>query len=838
MSEQALSSPLPYAGAISDPFSGLSCPPGAYCEAFSSGLEPRAHWQAIVAASRGTTEEARHRHQDRVKRMRHEDGATYNPFDAPDGRGTPWALEMIPLPITAAEWNDLEYGLIQRARLQERILADVYGPQELLRSGRLPAEMIYANPRFLHACHGIRPVADRFLSFYAADCYRGEDGHFRVIREYGGNPAGLGYALENRMVLSRVFPELYHRTQIRRLAPFFHALHGNLVRRSSLRREDPGIVLLSPGPDSPIYFEQALLSRYLGYALVEGQDLTVRNGRLYLKKLAGLEPVDTIFRHVVDEHSDPFTLRHDGTAGVAGLIQVAREGNVDMVNPVGAGFLETPVLAAFLAPLCQHLLGEPLALAGHPLSWCGDAAGRTQAAAQMVKMQLLSAFEAGGYQAGECPQLLETAPYKIMAREPIRPSLVPVWSEEGMTLRPVLLRLFVCASEHGFLVLPGGLAMTAPDVDTLLQGVPERLLSKDIWVMSDEPVERFSLLSSLHSVGEFRRSSDLPSRVADHLLWLGRYLERAEGQIRLLRSLFRRLAGEEKPENIPELAFLLDLLRAVGVMPPPCEGEQEAAQEPVDGQLRRAIFCRECSGSIADVLKRVRETARNVRDRLSRDSWRVINSLEDFADSPGGDPLDLLDSTLFALSAFSGLAMEAMTRGLGWRFMDMGRRIERALHETRLVRYALPLICLASHDALEALLEVSDSIMTYRARYRTVLQLAPVLDLLLVDESNPKSLAFQLSQLAIHVEDLPRRSDRRYSSAEERMVLEMLSSIRLLDLSGLSCDSGVSENHAPLDPFLKTMETRLLAFAQQINAHYLTRVAATPHFSLRNDGGE
>jgi uncharacterized circularly permuted ATP-grasp superfamily protein/uncharacterized alpha-E superfamily protein len=818
-------------------FSGLRCPEGVYCEAFAENGRPREHWRAIIAAMSKASPELLRQRQERIKRMRHEDGAAYNPFDAPDGRGVPWALEMAPLPLTATEWSGLERGLIQRARLLEQVLADVYGPQELLKSGRLPPELIYANPHFLHACYGIRPSGGRFLTIYAVDCCRDGEGRFRVVREYGGSPMGLGYALENRIVISRLFPELYRRTLIRRLAPFFQALHTSLTERSTLRREDPNIVLLSPGPDSPIYFEQALLSRYLGYPLVEGQDLTVRNGRLFLKKLAGLDPVDAIFRHVDDGLSDPFALRSPAAVGVAGLIQVAREQNINLANPVGAGFIETPVLAVFLDELCNRLLGEPLQLPSHPAWWCKDMPGYMQTQAEQGVVRLLPALDRG--LGGDLRALLEHAPFQVMAREPLTPSAAPVWDQDTVSLRPTVLRLFVCAAEEGFTVMPGGLAMTAPDVDTLTAGAPERQLSKDIWVLSDEPVEHFSLLSSLHNVSEFRRSSDLPSRVADHLLWLGRYMERAEGQIRLLRAVFRRLASEARPEDIPELAFLLDLARAVGTLAVggSQKNDEDGVQERLGVRLQEALFCADRPESVAAVLKRVQEAARNVRDRLSRDSWRVINRLEDFGDNPGGDPLDALDNTLFTLSAFSGLAMESMTRGLGWRFMDMGRRIERALHMIGLIRFALPQVCRASNDALEALLEVSDSIMTYRARYRTAFQLAPVLDLLLLDESNPKSLVFQLSRLAAHVEELPRQSERRYAGAEERMTLAMVTAARLLDLTALACSSGSPENDGPLARFLESMEEQLLQFAQQLNAHYLTRVTATPHFSVLQGGG-
>ncbi len=819
-------------------FDAAACPTGAYCEAFAAPGQPRPHWQAIMASLNATAPDLLRQRQERVKRMRHEDGATYNPFAAPDGKGTPWALEMIPLPLTAGEWAVLEAGLIQRARLLEQILADTYGPQELLKNGHLPAQLLFANPHFLHTCHGIQPPGNRYLNYYAADLYRGPDGRFRVLRDYSANPVGLGYALENRIVISRMFPELYHQTQIRRLAPFFQTFHNSLVQRAARGHEDPNIVLLSPGPDSPIYFEQALLSRYMGYPLVEGQDLTVRNGRVFLKKLAGLDPVDTIFRHITDLCSDPFALRRNTTTGVAGLIQVAREQNIDIVNPIGSGFLETPVLPVFLPELCRRLLGQDLILANHPAWWCGSPEGQRHVLAQLNHLTVHHALDRSATvgHPTDFASAIQAAPFSCMAREAVNPATVPSWMGEGVKSRPTLFRLFACATEEGFVIMPGGLAMTADDTDSLLGDIPERQQSKDLWVLSDQPVEPFSLMSGLHAVAEFRRGSDLPSRVADHLLWLGRYLERAEGLIRLLRSVFRRLSGEARPEDIPELHFLLNLLRAGNTIAQVPEGESEGYRpQNLAAQLHDALYRQDRPESVVAILKRVQEAARTVRDRLSPDSWRVINRLEDFGDSPAADPLELLDNTLFTLSAFSGLAMESMTRGLGWRFMDMGRRVERAQHQIGLVRVGMPQVCVASQNALEALLEVSDSIMTYRARYRTAFQLAPVLDLLLMDESNPKSLAFQFNQLADHVEQLPRPNERRFASLEERLVLEMLTAARLLDLTGLTCSQGDAQNDAPLTQFLEAMETRLQDFAQQISAHYLSRVTATPHFSMLLD---
>ncbi len=815
-------------------FDTASVTKDAYDEAFSAENQPRDTWQPILAALDAKGADTLAHHYERTKRMRHEDGATINPFDEITKRASSWAQDMIPLPIAEGEWAGIEMGLTQRALLLEKILADTYGTQTLLKNGSIPSELIFANPNFLHSCHGIEPSGNRFLTFYAADLYRGVDGRFRVLRDYASHPAGLGYALENRIVMSRVFSELYHTTQIRRLAPFFQTFHRALIERASLRKEDPGIVLFSPGPDSHIYFEHALLSRYMGYPLVEGQDLTVRDGKVYLKKLAGLEPVEAIFRHIPDLNSDPFALRRETANGVAGLIQVCREQNIDIVNPIGSGFVDTPVLKTFLPSLCRQLMGKELILDNHPAWWCGSSDGLNHAITHLSELTVGSAMDQSAVvdSLADLTAAMRATPSQYMVTAPITPSLAPAWNQLGVGQNYNVLRVFACATEHGFSVMPGGLAITAGDIETLNRDCPQQQQSKDIWVLSDTPVEPFTLMGGLHNISEFKRSSDLPSRVADNLLWLGRYLERAEGLIRLLRSIFRRLSGEDRPTDIPELQFLLNILRTKEIIPPSSEVNidlpryRELSQHLLDGLYRK-----DRPGSVVSILRRVQETAHKVRDRLSIDSSRVINRLEGFADNPSADPLELLDETLFTLSAFSGLAMESMTRGLRWRFVDMGRRIERALNLAILIRISLPQVCSNSRTTLQSLLEVADSIMTYRGRYKSSFQLAPVLDLLLADESNPKSLAFQFNQLADHVQHLPQQSERRFSCPEERIALEMLTTVRLFDLTGMKCGEEMPQ-YESLTTFLATMEFLLKEFAQQVSGHYLSRVPATPHYAV------
>ena len=811
---------------------------GGYNEAFAESGEARSHWLPLLEHFQERTGSQLQTGCEKAGHMRHEDGAIINPFDDVHAPSTSWDLDIIPFPITAQEWDALEKGIGQRAKLLEKILADVYSHQELLTGGKIPPELIFANPNFLLPCHGIKPSGGRYLSFYGVDLYRGPDGRFRILRDYGSVPVGLGYSLENRIIMSRLFPNLYHRTRIRRLALFFKNFHRSLICRASLAKNDPGIVVFSPGPNSPHYFEHALLSRYLGYTLVESQDLTVRDGKIFLKKLAGLEPVNAIFRHIGDQESDPFALRHTTAEGVAGLIQVCREENIDIINPVGAGFIETPLLNIFLPELCRYFLGEDLLLDNHPLWHCNSPEGQF-----CLTHPEPGSFAVEAIGSGERHELspeyirrIESSPQDYLVASSLQPSVLPECSGQTTVNRHVMLRLFACASDDGFAVMPGGIAITGSDVQQLLANGPDRQKSKDIWVVSDEPVVPVTLLDGFDAIPEFKRGSDLPSRVADNLLWLGRYLERAESRVRLLRPAFQFLLGEDRPEDIVELQFLVNVLQGLHVIEKN-EGEGDApgnCYTCLPDQLSRALLDRNSVESIATLLKRVLEIARNVRDRLSIDSFRILHRLEDFSEYVNDDPLDLLDRILFTLNGFSGMAMETITREIGWRFLDMGRRLERAMSQSALISTSLVLFDAespATHQPmLQLLLEISHSLMTYRGRYRSSFQLAPVLDLLLLDETNPRSLSFQIRQIAEHVDYLPRPGVIKFASLEEKIALEMLSSVRLLDLNGV--DSKSLQTEKSLLSFFDSLDRLLAGFSEQITAHYLSRVPSTPHYGI------
>ncbi|WP_028578875.1 circularly permuted type 2 ATP-grasp protein [Desulfogranum japonicum] len=813
-------------------FSSFSVSENSYCESHISSSEARGHWQVLINSLSCKDSDTLSRYHDRAMRMRQEDGAVINPFDELDKQPNSWSLDILPVLLTSKEWEDIELGIVQRARLLENLLADVYGVQETAKKRLLPAEMVFANPHFLHSCHGIQPLGGRFLTFYGVDMYRDVNGTFKVFRDYTDLPTGLGYALENRIVLSRLFADFYPKKNIQRLAPFFKTFHQALIERLSLSKNDPGICLLTSGPGNPLYFEQVLLSRYLGYPLVEGQDLTVRDAQLFLKKLGGLERVEALFRHISDRESDSFALHNSADTGVAGLIQVCREQNIEVINPLGSGFAQSPGLAAFLPDLCRHLLGQELKLANHPSYWCGDKYGLEYALAHPDHVSDLAPhqfFEEGKAVSVSGDQL-SRHPRHFFASPEISPSTAPVWKGDSSASQYILYRFYACATADGFAVLPGGLALTAESLESLVGNNPAEQSSKDIWVFSDKVVEPVSLMQGMQTIPEFKRHSDLPSRVADNLLWLGRYLERAEGMIRLLRTVYRRVSGEDRFEDIPELPFLVVLLKQKGILPEsPEEDTNQLLSFDLFDYLYQAVRGESGADTIINILKRVLQTAWNVRNRFSLDSLKMVNMLDRLVRRESNDPLEDLDMIMLTLSGFSGLAMESMTRGLGWRFMDLGRRIERAVNQVSLIHSSLTHICIDSETSLPTMLEVSDSLMTYRDRYRTSFQLGPVLDLLLADETNPKSVGFQLKQIASHVKYLPQHNERRFATPEERLALEMLTGIRLLDLSLASCSSDMSEEDE-LSVFLQSLEEKLGLFSQHVTSHYLSRIPTTPHY--------
>ncbi len=716
-----------------------------------------------------------------AKRTIRENGVTYNIYGDPEGVDRPWALDMVPLLISPAEWARLETALVQRTTLLNLILADLYGPQTLLGNGLLPPSLVFSNPAFLRPCHGIRVPHNIHLHLHAVDLTRSPDGQWWVLADRTQAPSGAGYALENRIVISRSLPETFRDCQVQRLASFFRAQRDALMMLAPSQRDQPKVVLLTPGPFNETYFEHAYLARYLGFTLVEGGDLMVRDRRVFIKTLDGLEPVDVIFRRLDDSFCDPLELRSDSSLGVAGLVEAARAGHVTIANALGSGVIETAAIMAFLPGLCRHLLGEDLMLPSVATWWCGQPKERQHVLEHLDKLVAKRAFSSENREPVFGRKLTErekaalaaevrARPNEFVGQDQVALSTAPVWVGHGMEPRPVVLRTYVAAAGHSYVVMPGGLTRVAGGRDVPVVSMQRGGGSKDTWVLSDGPVSTMSLLAPQGvTVRHERRSADLPSRVADNLFWLGRYAERAEHTMRLLRTIVVRLTDEDTTEDATELSTLLEVLVRVKLLPE--RFEQRMPTRDLAQNLLALLFRQNPPAALRQTLTDLRRIASVVRDRLSVDTWSILNQLhEDFRLRHGriqfDDVLGHLNRMITDLAAFSGMEMENMTRGHGWRFLDIGRRLERACNLTSLVRGAL---AAGPAAMLGPLLEVADSTMTYRRCYFATPQLAPVLDLLLLDPTNTRALAFQLTALSEHAQQLPRDPKAPSPTREERL---------------------------------------------------------------------
>lgn len=815
--------------------------PGFYDEVLDAGYRVRPHCIPLTEALASMGHEGLAKRWQQGLRMIHDNGITYNVYSDPQSTARPWPLDPVPLVMDPAEWKAIEAAIIQRATLFNSILADLYGPQELLRENRLPAELVFPNPAFLRPCWGIEPPSGNFLHMYCADLARSPDGQWWVLSDRTQSPSGAGYALENRLVTTRVLPDVFRNAHVRRLATFFQAYRDTLQRMVPAQRENPRIVLLTPGPYNETYFEHAFLARYLGYTLVEGGDLTVRDCRVFLKTLGGLLPVDVIVRRQDDHFCDPLELRADSMLGVAGLVQAVRMGNVAIANALGSGLAESPAYAAFLPGLCKLLLGEDLKMPTVATWWCGEEGPLKYVTDHLENLVIKSTFP--GSRAApifgarlskeEKKKVLDrvrTQPDLYVAQEHVALSTVPVWEQNRLDPRHLVIRVYAVpsgnGSEGGYVVMPGGLTRISSSLETMVVSMQSGGGSKDTWVLGDAPAPPFTLLRpAKHPLEVSRATFDLPSRVADNLFWLGRYTDRVESMVRVTRAILARFQ-EGDATRTAGLNAGLEILAAVGYLPD-YDGDERERVPQAEREVLGMIYDPVAPNGLVAAIHQVRSVAWLLRDRISVDAWLILNQLDrQFAAVAPAEAFrvsaaqDRLNHVIVTLSAFSGLVMEGMTRGDGWRFLDIGRRLERAVQMTGLLRYGLhsdtPDI-----GALEAILEMADSSITYRSRYLTSLQTDLVLDLLLVDEANPRSVGFQLARLKEHVDQLPGSHTAIRRPLEARQALALLTAVQLADVRelGKTEDPGTG---AARDALLDRITSDLNVFSETISRAYFS----------------
>jgi uncharacterized circularly permuted ATP-grasp superfamily protein/uncharacterized alpha-E superfamily protein len=799
-----------------------------------SGLV-RPHWEEFGQAIERLGAQGLAERRENAWQLLREHGVTFNVYA--DGRSAErtWELDMLPLLISAREWAQLEPGLIQRTRLLNLVLADLYGPQRLLAEGLLPPALLHANPGFLRACHGVRPPHDRFLSLHAVDLTRAPDGQWWVLADRTQAPSGVGYALENRTILSRVLADEFRESNVQRLASFFIASKAGL-RAMAPWTNSPQVVLMTPGPLSETYFEHAYLARHLGYPLVEGGDLTVRDRRVFMKTLEGLQPVDIIIRRVDDVFCDPLELRADSFLGVPGLVEAARAGHVVISNALGSGAVEAPALLAFLPALARHLLGEELRIPNVATWWCGQPHERAYALANLHSLVIKHGFVGGsadplfgaalaGADLAEVAARIRAEPHMFLGQERVALSTAPVWTGDHLEPRPLILRCFVCATSDGYAVMPGGLTRVSAAPDSPVVSSKYGGGSKDTWVLSDGPVEELTLTAGAALPERLERSNaQVPSRVIETFFWLGRYAERLESTTRLLRTALARLAGEGTAIEEAELVAITRTL--VGLQSLPEKFWKRASHREITAELRDLVFNAERAGGVRALIRRVSYLTAGVRDRLSGDTWRILNHLQtEFPAAPGhstaGAVVSPLHRLIFQLAALTGMEMENMTRGQAWRFLEIGRRIERASNLLATIRAVLA-VDPDGAVALTPLLEYTDSTMSYRRRYFARPELPTTLDFLLAQDSNPRALAFQFKSLRRHLGDLPALGE---AHPEQWHFAEMDALLAGSDFQRLAMAARESEGRR-LDDLLQELLAGCRLLSDQLTAHYFTHVLA------------
>jgi uncharacterized circularly permuted ATP-grasp superfamily protein/uncharacterized alpha-E superfamily protein len=751
--------------------------PGIFDEMMDATGRPRRHWQPFLDMLAAFGPDEIDRRFAAADRHLRDSGVFYRVYEDPAGVERAWPMSHIPLVIDAAEWEELKAGLVQRAELLEAVVGDAYGPAKLVSEGRLPAALVAGNPEFLRPLVGVAPPGGSHLRFYAVDLGRGADGRWWVLGDRTQAPSGAGYALESRIALSRAMPDLYRALHVNRVAPFFQALQAEL---SGLGRQDESrVCVLTPGPLNETYFEHAYLARYLGFLLVEGQDLTVRENGVFVRTVSGLQRVEVLLRRLDADFCDPLELNAGSRLGVPGLVQAVRDGKVVIANALGAGLAEARALLAFLPALAPHVLGGDLAVPNVATWWLGNAAARRDMLEKLDEMVIASAFPdhmEPGLSEGVLGGSLDPARRKrilqsiadrgvdFVVQEAVTLSTMPVWRERRLEPRPFSLRLFLAKAGQGWQVMPGGFVRIADGDDARAVSLQRGARTADAWVLSDTPVAQTTLLPNPERIVIKRASGVLPSRAADNLLWVGRYIERAEATLRLVRALINRTT-EADETAAPLVARIADLLGAWSAGPIDIPLAKPAL-------IARAALSRgDHDGALPHLAHAARAAASVIRDRFSPDAWRALERLCALVDAPLPDGpaeseiSERVETALRIVASFSGLAQENMSQLAGWRFLELGRRIERAIATCRFVQQfaATPVL----DGALEVLLELADSQITYRQRYVMVAARAPVVDLVMLDPNNPRSAAYQLDRMEAHLAALPRSAEGRLSAPQQ-----------------------------------------------------------------------
>lgn len=804
-----------YAATVAQPTLPFARDAARYDEVVDADGSLRPGWKALAAPALELTPTTLARVEGEITRFLADDGVSYVRRDT---GGQPWQLDPFPLVIDAASWASLDVGLAQRAELLNALLVDLYGPRTLLERGVVPAAAVLGHSGYARPLARASAADPHPLVLSAADLGRDVAGDWHVLADRVQAPSGLGFAMENRRVMSQVLPDLYQEGSLHRVEPYFSAVHAALLASAPDGVSDPRVVILSPGTLSETAFDQAFLANALGFPLVQGGDLVVRDGWVWMKPAgwpakAPTERIDVIVRRVDAEWCDPLELRGDSRLGVAGLTEAVRRGRVRLVNGLGAGVLENPALLPYLPAACEQLLGEQLRLPSVPTWWCGDPRARDEVIARLraddpglfVRPIDAPRGALAGRTASELEALILAAPHRYVGQQLLPLSQAPVWQGGARAgALPVVLRGFTLRYGSVYRPLVGGLA-------TMREHPDAPPVSKDVWVLKTDDADPDQGLAELEPVPASRTVPSLAPRALSDLFWSGRYAERAEDLLRLVLTAQQQIdrPGTHTTGIPADAVVLLQVIsRLAG----------RAAADP-EAEFRSLLLDAARPGAAAHSIARLRDALAGVRDQLSGDTWRVFSQVERAARALRVSPhphrsQESAGRMLSALLSLYGVTAN-MVRDAGWHMMEAGRALERALQVCEVLAAGVidrrdPR---EERDVLEALLIASESIVTYRRRYRASMRVPAMLDLLLLDDGNPRSIAFSLAAVGEHLAAMPSSTG---SSRPERLLEHLLRDLESADVTALGTLSG--GRRRALEPFLLDLLARLEQLADSIAA--------------------
>lgn len=819
-----------------------------YDEMFSKNQQIKPYWQKLLTEFELLGDTALVARQKDIDWLLSENGVTYNVYNDPKGLHRPWNLNVVPFLLHQNEWETVSVGIQQRAELLNLVLKDVYGDRKLIKEGIIPHEVIYGHRGFLRQCAGIEYTTEKFLSIYAADLSRGTDGRLWVVNDRTEAPSGMGYALENRSTTSRILPDIYAKMNVSRLSGFFQQLNQMLIEAAPKLKENPHIVILTPGSHNETYFEHAYLASFFGYPLVQGNDLVVRDGFLWMKSLKGLKQVDVVWRRVDDAFADPLELREDSHLGVAGLLDVVRKKNVAVINPVGSGVMENPGLIPFMPAIAKFFLNEELILPQIASWWCGQEREKNYVLEHLPEL-VIKRIDRTNRESILFGELLnkkqiealkieiKNMPYRFVAQEKINFSTTPNLKGDTLEPRNLVSRAFCIASKDGYSVMPGGLVRVASETGNVHVSNQRGGTSKDFWILENQAIkEDATRYWKNKPSGVISGLDDLPSLTAENLFWAGRYVGRTLVNARFIRMVMRQLALQQNRNEKPDSVKLQVLFKAVtqltGTYPGFTDKEKDgtnAMDNPLEEMLS-VILDKNRVGSLSHTITLFSNSYYSIRNLWSTDMWRVFEniqklwqSFEEAEDRSINKVLKVLNQLITRLIAFMGLIEESIMVQQGLLLYFIGLQLEQSSLTITKCRSLLTIKYeeQIEYDLVEYLLTSHESLNIYRYSYRSYIEIEHVIELLLLDLEYPRSLTYMINRIQKDIARLPHSKDGNQLTTYQKHIFAAFSKLRLADSARLiKTKSNKEYNRAELDALLGSLSDLLYNTSQSITNTY------------------